>query len=34
MQTWLELTAKGRDFGQHYFKPSDGDGIFRLKWLI
>ncbi len=30
-QKWHELTRKGENFGQKYFKPSQGDAVFRLK---
>ncbi|OGG02486.1 hypothetical protein A2W14_01655 [Candidatus Gottesmanbacteria bacterium RBG_16_37_8] len=30
-QIWQEKTGKGDNFGQKYFRPEIGDGIFRLK---
>lgn len=30
-QRWMEETRTGENFGEKYFHPADGDGVFRLK---
>lgn len=32
LQDWQEITNDDQTLGKQYFHPSQGDGVFRLKW--